>query len=94
MVFLLDYCSHECIVLIYYFCCSGLFGCIALDYNSVTVSVYGSGGLMFVVYSGVVLFHWFYCSGLFGFAVLVYFGSIVSVSSSRFIRIVVRFLFR
>lgn len=60
-------------------------------YNLITVSVYHSGGLMFLVYSGIVLFHWFYCSGLFGFAVLVYFGSIVSVSSSGFIRTMFQF---
>lgn len=30
----------------------------------IIVSVYGSDGLMFSVYSGVVTFHWFYCFGL------------------------------
>ena len=50
-------------MLIYSFYYSGLLGCIVLGYNSSAVSVYGSGGLMFLVYSSIIPFHWSYCSG-------------------------------
>jgi hypothetical protein len=90
--FFLDYCSRECIVLVYCFCCSGLFGCVALGYNSATVLVYASGGLMFSVYSGVVSLPWFYCSG-YSSLLFWFIWTIVSVSSSGLIRILFCFFF-